>query len=133
MIIGLLIAVVALFLACEAKGLLIGEAADSALVLRLRRAATRPGVMGIGEIMTIHNTPEQTVAALNVVFENRLTAGDVERIVVEIEQVVQAEFPSVTRVNIYVPKRMRASSSGPSADGSRCRVGCLYPSARGEP
>lgn len=49
-IIGLLIAVVALFLAREAKGLLIGEAADSALVLGLGRATTHPGVMGIGEI-----------------------------------------------------------------------------------
>ena len=56
--------------------------------------------MGIGEIMTIYNAPEQIVAALNVDFDNRLTAGDVERIVVEIEQAVPAKFPSVTRVYI---------------------------------
>jgi cation diffusion facilitator family transporter len=99
-LIGVLLAVVAIFLAREAKGLLIGEAADPELVLGLRRAATRDGVMGIGEIMTLHNAPEQIVAALNVDFDNRLTAGDVERIVDEIEQAVQAEFPSVTRVYI---------------------------------
>jgi cation diffusion facilitator family transporter len=99
-LIGVLLAVVAIFLAREAKGLLIGEAADPELVLGLRRAATRDGVMGIGEIMTIHNAPEQIVAALNVDFDDRLTAGDVERIVDEIEQAVKIEFPSVTRVYI---------------------------------
>ena len=99
-LIGVLLAVVAIFLAREAKGLLIGEAADPELVMGLRRAATRDGVMGIGEIMTIHNAPEQIVAALNVDFDDRLTAGDVERIVDEIEQAVKLEFPSVTRVYI---------------------------------
>ena len=99
-LIGVLLAVVAIFLAREAKGLLIGEAADPELVLGLRRAATRDGVMGIGEIMTLHNAPEQIIAALNVDFDDRLTAGDVERIVDEIEQAVKVEFPSVTRVYI---------------------------------
>ena len=66
----------------------------------MRRAVSRPGVMGIGEIMTIHNAPEQIVAAVNVDFDNRLSAGDVERIVDEIEQALQAEFPSDTRVYV---------------------------------
>jgi len=99
-LIGVLLAVVAIFLAREAKGLLIGEAADPELVMGMRRAATRDGVMGIGEIMTLHNAPEQIVAALNVDFDNRLSAGDVERIVEEIERAVKLEFPSVTRVYI---------------------------------
>jgi cation diffusion facilitator family transporter len=99
-LIGLLLGIVAIFLAREAKGLLIGEAADPTLVEGLRKAATRDGVMGIGEIMTLHNAPEQIVAAMNVDFDDRLSAGDVERIVSEIEVAVQAEFPSVTRVYI---------------------------------
>ena len=99
-LIGVLLGVVAIFLAREAKGLLIGEAADPTLVAGLRKAATRDGIMGIGEIMTIHNAPEQIVAAMNVDFDNRLGAADVERLVDEIERAVQAEFPSVTRVYI---------------------------------
>ena len=98
--IGLLLGVVAVFLAREAKGLLIGEAADPVLVEGIRSAASRTGVMGIGDIMTIHNAPEQVVAALNVDFDNRLTAGDVERIVDEIERAVQQQFPSVTRIYV---------------------------------
>jgi cation diffusion facilitator family transporter len=99
-LIGLLLGVVAIFLAREAKGLLIGEAADPALIAGIRRAATREGVMGVGEIMTIHNAPEQIVAAVNVDFDNRLSAGDVERIVEAIECDLRAEFPSIYRVYV---------------------------------
>jgi cation diffusion facilitator family transporter len=42
--IGLLLGVVAIFLAREAKGLLIGEAADPELIAGIRHAATRQGV-----------------------------------------------------------------------------------------
>lgn len=99
-LIGLLLGCVAIFLAREAKGLLIGEGADPALVAGIRRAATRDGVTGVGDIMTIHNAPTQIVAALNVDFDNRLSAGDVERIVGEIEAAVRAEFPAVHRVYV---------------------------------
>ena len=99
-VIGLLLGAVAIFLAREAKGLLIGEAADPHLIEGVRRAATRPGVMGVGEIMTIHNAPDQIVAAVNVDFDNRLNAGDVERIVDEIERDLQAEFPTISRIYI---------------------------------
>ena len=99
-LIGVLLGGVAIFLAREAKGLLIGESADPALIDGLRKAATRDGIMGIGEIMTLHNAPEQIVAAMNVDFDNRLMASDVERLVEEIEHAVQTEFPSVTRVYV---------------------------------
>ena len=56
--------------------------------------------MGVGEIMTIHNAPDQIVAAVNVDFDNRLNAGDVERIVDEIERDLQAEFPTISRIYI---------------------------------
>jgi cation diffusion facilitator family transporter len=99
-LIGLLLAIVAIFLAREAKGLLIGEAADPELVAGIRRVAARPGVMGVGEIMTLHNAPHQIVAAVNVDFDNRLTAGDVERIVDEIERELHRQFPSIHRVYV---------------------------------
>jgi cation diffusion facilitator family transporter len=99
-VIGLLLGLVAIFLAREAKGLLIGEAADPALIDALREAATREGVTGIGEIMTVHNAPTQIVVAMNVDFDNRLGAGDVERIIDAIERDVRMRFPAVTRIYI---------------------------------
>ena len=99
-LIGVLLGFVAIFLAREAKGLLIGEAADPELIAGIRRAIAREGVMGIGEIMTIHNAPDQIIAAVNVDFDNHLTAGDVERIIEDIERELQAEFPSIYRMYV---------------------------------
>ena len=98
--IGLLLGAVAIFLAREAKGLLIGEAADPALEAALRDAAIRSGVMRVGEMMTVHNAPDQIVAAMSVDFDNRIGAGDVERIVAEIEADVRATLPQVVRLFI---------------------------------
>ena len=99
-VIGLLLALVALFLAREAKGLLIGEAASPEIIDGLRHVATRSGITGIGEIMTIHNAPDNIFAAMNVDFDNKLGASDVERIVGEIEEDVNRRFPEVTRVYV---------------------------------
>jgi cation diffusion facilitator family transporter len=99
-LIGVILAVVAIFLAIEAKGLLIGEAASPELVTALRSAASRDGVTGIGEIVTIHNAPNQIVVAMNVDFDNRIGAGDVERIIDEIERDVRAGHPDVTRIYV---------------------------------
>jgi cation diffusion facilitator family transporter len=99
-LIGLLLGVVAIFLAREAKGLLIGEAADPELIAAVRRIATRDGITGVGEIMTLHNAPTQIVVAVNVDFDNRISAGEVERIVEAIERDLQAEFPSINRVYV---------------------------------
>jgi cation diffusion facilitator family transporter len=99
-LIGLLLGVVAIFLAREAKGLLIGEAADPELIAAVRRIATRDGITGVGEIMTLHNAPTQIVVAVNVDFDNRISAGEVERIVEAIERDLQAEYPSINRVYV---------------------------------
>jgi len=102
-LIGVLLGMVAIFLAREAKGLLIGEAADPELIAGIRRAVSRQGVMGVGEIITIHNAPEQIVATVSVDFDNRMTAGDVERIIDEIERALKSEFPAI--YHIYVRPR----------------------------
>ncbi len=91
-LIGVLLGCVAIFLAREAKGLLIGESADPELIAGIRRAVTRDGVMGVGEIMTIHNAPEQ--------------------IIDKIEQDLRAEFPSIYRVYVR-PRENAGSKFGP--------------------
>ena len=99
-LIGLVLAFVAIFLAIEAKGLLIGEAADPALVAGLRSAAARSGVMGVGEVVTVHYSPDQIVANMSVDFDNRISAGEVERIVADIETEVRSKWPQVVRLYV---------------------------------
>ncbi|MEO7365674.1 MAG: cation diffusion facilitator family transporter [Sphingomicrobium sp.] len=98
-VIGLILGVTALVLAKESKGLLIGEAADPELVRGLRKlAAEKAGIVGVGHVITIHSAPDQITAMVNVDFLNSISAGDVERIVHEIEVEAHKQWPEVRRL-----------------------------------
>ena len=100
-VIGGILGNTAFVLAYESKALLIGEAADPELVGELRRLVeSRRGVTAVGEILTVHNAPEQITAMLSVDFDDGITARDVEKLVCEIEQEAEARFPMVQRLYI---------------------------------
>ena len=100
-VIGLILGVTALVLAYESKALLIGEAADPELVAGLRTLVEkRRGVSGVGEILTMHSSPDQVLAMLSVDFDDGISARDVERLVCEIEVEAEARFPIVRRLYI---------------------------------
>ena len=98
-VIGVILAVTAFVLAYESKGLLIGEAADPALVRSLRELVSRqPGVVGVGHVLTVHSSPDQITAMINVDFDNDMRAGDVERIIHGVETEARHQWPQVRRV-----------------------------------
>jgi len=94
--IGLLLALVAMFLAREAKGLLIGEPAASEVVASIcATARAHPGVERSAGLFTVHLGPDQIVAAIAVDFRDTLSAADVETIVATIEQRVKSAHPEI--------------------------------------
>jgi cation diffusion facilitator family transporter len=100
-LIGLVLAAVAILLLIEAKGLLIGESADPALVEALRHsAAIHDGVDRVHEVLTVHHAPDQIVAVISADFDDNIHARDVERIVRDIEAKIAADFPVVTRLYV---------------------------------
>jgi cation diffusion facilitator family transporter len=100
-VIGVILGLIAFFLAYESKALLIGEAADPELVQALRAlVATRPGVTAVGEVLTVHSAPDQITAMLSVDFEDGISARDVEILVCEIEEEAAVQFPDVSRLYI---------------------------------
>ncbi len=100
-LIGLVLAAVAIFLVIEAKGLLIGESADPALVEALRVCAeAHDGIDKIVDVLTVHHAPEQIVAIIDADFNNSITAAEVERIVCDIETRVAKDFPIITRLYV---------------------------------
>jgi len=100
-LIGLVLASTAVMLIVEAKGLLIGEAADPALVKELRRCIeSRPQIVAVRELLTVHQAPEMVVAIIGVDFEDSISARAVEETVASIEREIAAAFPVVTRVYI---------------------------------
>jgi len=94
--IGLLLAVVAVFLAREAKGLLIGESASSEVVSSICAIArAHPGVERSNGLFTVHLGPDQIVASISIDFRDTLSAADVETIVATIEQRVKSVHPEI--------------------------------------
>jgi cation diffusion facilitator family transporter len=100
-VIGAILAITALLLAYESKGLLIGEAADPKLVRGLHDLVSgKTGVVGVGHVLTVHSAPDQITAMINVDFRDSITAGDVERIVEEVEKEAHERWPHVRRLFI---------------------------------
>jgi len=98
-VIGAILGVTALLLAYESKGLLIGEAADPALVESLHALACgQSGVVGVGDVLTVHSSPDQVTVMMNVDFRDDLPAGEVERIVCRVEEEAQERWPQVRRL-----------------------------------
>jgi cation diffusion facilitator family transporter len=100
-LIGLVLAFMAVLLLIEAKGLLIGEAADPALVAELRNVAEgHAGVVAVREVLTVHQAPDMVLAVISADFEDTISARDVEQTVADIERKIALQFPVVTRVYI---------------------------------
>ena len=98
-VIGTILGITAMLLAYESKGLLIGEAADPALVDELRSLVCGcSGVVGVGDILTIHSSPDAITAMLNVDFDDKISAGEVESIVRHIEEQAGERWPHVRRL-----------------------------------
>jgi divalent metal cation (Fe/Co/Zn/Cd) transporter len=100
-VIGLILAVTAWLLAVETKDLLIGEAADPAVVQAVRNlAARRQGVEAVHRVLTLHMGPEHVVANLSLDFRDDLAAADVERITGELAADIKTSQPLVRQVFI---------------------------------
>jgi len=56
--------------------------------------------MGVGHVLTVHSSPDQVTAMVNVDFDDTISAGQVEAIVCEIEKEAQERWPQVRRLFI---------------------------------
>ncbi|WP_394652073.1 cation diffusion facilitator family transporter [uncultured Sphingomonas sp.] len=107
--IGLVLAAVAILLAREAKGLLIGEAADPHLVATIRKhVAHHPGIVSVSHVRTIHTSPDAIFVAVSADFDDTLTMGDGETLIETIETELKAALPQLTSIYIRPEKREAA-------------------------
>ena len=105
-LIGLVLGGVAIFLAAECKGLMLGEAADPAVRDGLRGIVARsPGVRDVNEVLTMHFGPRDVLAAISLDFEDAVPAEAAERATSSIEREIKTAFPQVRRIFIEVQSR----------------------------
>jgi cation diffusion facilitator family transporter len=94
--ISAILGTMAVFLAVETKGLLLGEQASPVLEAAILRTASEdPGVRMANGVYTVHIGPDQIVAELSVEFERSADAAEIERAVERIEAGIRTEHPEV--------------------------------------
>lgn len=98
-VIGIILAVTAAFLAYECQSLLTGEGATPETREDIRRiACAQAGVKHLNEARTMHFGPHNVLVVLSLDFEDALPAGEVERTVTRIEREIKSRHSEVTRV-----------------------------------
>jgi cation diffusion facilitator family transporter len=111
-VIGLILAVTALLLAIECKGLLLGEAAHPEVIAEIPRlAADHPAILTTNEILTMHMGPEDVLLNLSVDFADGITSADVEAAISGLERDIKAAHPEIKRVFIEA-QNWRAHAAG---------------------
>ncbi len=99
LLIGIVLAVVAIMLARESKGLLVGEGADPRLVKKIHTLVYEDkAVKDCAKPLTMHLGPEEVFLALDVKFSPTLTVAELSKAIVRLETNIRREYPQVKRI-----------------------------------
>ena len=100
-LIGAVLAAVAILLARESKELLIGERASPDLIEALRKTVSEdPCVLEVVDITTSQMAPDQVIATIGIRIEEKLRVPEVEQLIRRIERAMHSRFPELFRVFI---------------------------------
>jgi divalent metal cation (Fe/Co/Zn/Cd) transporter len=100
-VIGLILAVVAGFLAYESRGLLVGESAEPAVVAGISELVLADvDVLQVARLLTMHMGPREVLLNLKLVFRPQLSADDVGRAVDRLEEHIRERYPEVRRIYV---------------------------------
>ena len=111
-LIGVLLGVIAVILAIEMKGLLIGEGAGTKEYAKIKGAIKRtPRVDHIIHLRTQYLGPDQLLVAAKLAFDDTLDVAGLADVVNDVEQRIRAEVPHATPIYIE-PDLMRDSVDG---------------------
>jgi divalent metal cation (Fe/Co/Zn/Cd) transporter len=100
-IIGIILALTASFLAFECKGLLIGESANLEIRGGIRQLLVEEeGIRGINEVLTMHLGPSDILLNLSIDFVAEFSADAIEATVTKLEIDIKAAFPHIKRIFI---------------------------------
>ena len=102
-VIGVILAMTAVVLAIECKGLLLGEAAAPEVVADVRAHVARfEAVERINELRTMHMGPSDIILAMSLDFRDELTAGQVEETISKLEAEIVEAQAEISRVFIEI-------------------------------
>ena len=105
MIIGLILAVVAIFLIYESKSLLIGESADAEIIAAVQKTVQEhPAVIEARRPLTMQLSPAEVFLALDVQFKPEIPASELVSVVDELEEQIHQKHTNVGQIFIEIRK-----------------------------
>ncbi|NIN35266.1 MAG: cation diffusion facilitator family transporter [Gammaproteobacteria bacterium] len=105
-IIGLILAVTAVWLAYETKSLLIGERANTHVVDGIRQLATDfSKIDHLNEVLTMHMGPDFILVNISVGFVEPITGEEIETTVAKLDNAIKNRFSNVKRIFIEAESR----------------------------
>ncbi|WP_392535569.1 cation diffusion facilitator family transporter [Nostoc sp. C117] len=100
-IIGIILAVVAVVLARESKGLLVGESADPQTIANIRSLSkTEPGVKEVIRVLTMQLAPKEVLLNLELQFSHNLTGEEIALTVESLEAKISQKHPEIKQIFI---------------------------------
>jgi cation diffusion facilitator family transporter len=119
-LIGVILSAVAMLLAWESKGLLVGEGADSRIVESVRRLAQAdPDVERVKNPLTMHFGPHNVLLTMDIQFRPGLSAREVEAAIDRLEKAIQSQYPDIR--HIFIEAESIAAAMREAADTSTSR------------
>jgi cation diffusion facilitator family transporter len=115
-IIGLILAGTAAWLAYETKGLLIGESASPRIVKGIRNIASAYSkIKHVNEALTLHMGPDFILLNLSVDFADSLSAEDLEDTIARLDRQIKQAYPRIKRIFVEAEAR-RVKQVGDQSD-----------------
>lgn len=100
-IIGVILALIAIFLAYESKGLLIGEGANPEMANSiLDLASADKAVKTVRPPLTMYFGPHEVFLALDISFNKNQSSKDLEEAITRLEKSIRSKHPVVKRIFI---------------------------------
>ncbi|MEH2424980.1 MAG: cation diffusion facilitator family transporter [Nostoc sp.] len=100
-IIGIILAIVAVVLAKESKGLLVGESANPQTITNIRSLSkTEPGVQEVIRILTMQLAPQEVLLNLEIQFSKNLTGEEIALTVESLEAKLRQHHPEIKQIFI---------------------------------
>ena len=101
MLIGVLLAAVAILLAMESGALLVGESANSDQIRRVREIIrSEPAVEAVGDLLTMQLGVDQVLLTIAIKFRRDLGVPQIESTIDRLERRIRQEEPSIKRIFI---------------------------------
>ncbi len=105
-VIGVILAATAILLAYETKGLLIGEAANPALISSIEAIIKDPqSILYVNEIRSMHMGPYDILLALSLDFQDDIKSFEVEKKISDLEKEIKTKHPEIKHLFIEVQSK----------------------------